>query len=117
MQLSSRYTKALENIKSLRKDQAGEIKLGTERISYLDVEKNRADELTKPLESTKASIESVEAVVTQIRGGCHCTNLWRLSLRESVEAVISESVEAVVSGGRHYVTRICGGCRYATLWR
>ena len=77
--------------------------------------------------------ESVEAVIMRICGGCHYTNLRRLSLcesggccyanlcrlllGESVEAVVTriwrlslcESVEAVIS-------RICGGRCWVDLW-
>ena len=40
-----RYTKALDSIKSLRKERAVELKLDEERLKSLGIEKDRADKV------------------------------------------------------------------------
>src|ERR1700733_4358416 len=58
--LSSRYTKALEAIKSLRKDRVSELKADKERLESLSREKAHADKLKNRIADLRSTIENKE---------------------------------------------------------
>ena len=51
-----RYTKALDNIKALRKDRVAELKVEKERLEGLAREKRHADKLKKSMADLTANI-------------------------------------------------------------
>ncbi|KAI9347155.1 AAA domain-containing protein [Zopfochytrium polystomum] len=77
---STRYTKALENIKSLKKDQQASSKGDETHLSHLAEKKTKADEVTRELQAMearifaanerKAELEAgeIEKVSSQLRG-------------------------------------------------
>ena len=58
--LSSRYTKALEAIKSLRKDRVSELKADKERLESLSREKAHADKLKNRIADLRSTIANKE---------------------------------------------------------
>jgi DNA repair protein RAD50 len=55
-----RYTKALENIKSLRKDRVAELKTDKERLTSLELEKGHSDRLNARMKRLTSDIEKKE---------------------------------------------------------
>lgn len=58
--LSIRYTKALDNIKSLRKDRVADLKAEQERLTSLKLQKERADKLRTRMKDLNATIATKE---------------------------------------------------------
>lgn len=57
---SSRYTKALDSIKSLRKDRAADLKAEKERLESLSREKGQMDKLKSRIDDLKTTIANKE---------------------------------------------------------
>lgn len=51
-QLTPRYTKALDNIKQLKKQGAQDLKVENERLTHLKKDKNRAEAVSKAMRLT-----------------------------------------------------------------
>jgi DNA repair protein RAD50 len=58
--ISLRYTKALDNIKAIRKDRVSELKTEKERLEGLQREKTHADKLKTRISDMNASITAKE---------------------------------------------------------
>ncbi|KNZ54700.1 hypothetical protein VP01_287g3 [Puccinia sorghi] len=59
--LPSLYTKALDNIKSIKKEAASELKVDKEKFTSLTTDKNRAEKLQTTIDKLTASIAAKEA--------------------------------------------------------
>ncbi|KAG2001814.1 RAD50 [Coprinopsis cinerea AmutBmut pab1-1] len=58
---ATKYTKALDNIKALRKDRVADLKAEQERLSSLKLQKDRADKLRLRMKDLNATIVAKEA--------------------------------------------------------
>jgi DNA repair protein RAD50 len=59
--MPARYTKALDNIKAVRKERVAELKLDQERLSSLSKEKTHADKLKSRMKALKNEISKKES--------------------------------------------------------
>ncbi|KAJ8080582.1 DNA repair protein rad50 [Marasmius tenuissimus] len=64
---ATRYTKALDNIKGLRKDRVAELKAEKERLESLAREKNHADKLKKRINELSSNIAAKEVEYDDIK--------------------------------------------------
>ena len=63
----NRYTKALDNIKSLRKDRMSELKAEEERLLSLKREKEHADKLSARIKDINENISELQAKHEELR--------------------------------------------------
>ncbi|KAJ3245616.1 DNA repair protein rad50 [Chytriomyces hyalinus] len=66
---STRYTKALESIKSLRKDQTAQIKVDYNELEHLKLNRERADSLSKDREEMEERIAKALARKSELESG------------------------------------------------
>ncbi|KDQ20852.1 hypothetical protein BOTBODRAFT_124714 [Botryobasidium botryosum FD-172 SS1] len=75
---ATRYTKALENIKTLRKERVAELKADNERLKSLQIEKSHADKLRAKINALNVSIEAKEQEAQELK-----TNADRMTIENA----------------------------------
>lgn len=66
---STRYTKALENMKALRKDKQAQIKVDENELSHLKADKERADQVNRDIKEVEAKIGEATRRKTELESG------------------------------------------------
>ncbi|KAJ3414569.1 DNA repair protein rad50 [Chytridiales sp. JEL 0842] len=66
---STRYTKALVNIRDVRKEQTAQIKIDTAELEHLKSDKEKADQIRRDLAEMEERIQSVRSRRDELEGG------------------------------------------------
>lgn len=103
---ATKYTKALQSIKDLRKEQAVELKLETQKLEFLKQDKERSDRVKKDAESVNKKIEVMQGRVNELDNGEIATtmeqlrstsdmlaNIGGLEMRVQMKGVERENIE------------------------
>lgn len=77
------YTKALDAIKSLRKDRVAELKADKERLDSLKKEKSHADKVKARISDMQSSIAKKEVQHEQLRSDCDALAMANSKFYES----------------------------------